>query len=61
MKMSVQVFTEKGFYGPQQDVRISTVADTSGKIVTTLEKLPDELEGEKLVDWTRIVIEIVRD
>lgn len=61
MKMRVQMFTKQGFYGPEQEVQIRNVAEASGKLVSVIEKLPDELEGVSCMDWTRITVEIVRE
>lgn len=61
MKFTAQVFTKKGFYGKPIEMRVHNVAEVAGKLITGLDKLPDQLEGENCVDWTRITIEIKRE
>ena len=59
MDMTITVTTKRGFYNSSttQDRTLEEILD---KVIPELEKMPEEIDGEKLVDWTTIYIEIKR-
>lgn len=60
MKATIQVYTAKGFYGPVVERKVYNVAEVGAAVLDTLDKMADELEGERLMDWTRITVEVER-
>lgn len=60
MKVIAQVYTEKGFYGEQISMNVPSVSEISEMLLASMASLPDELEGEKFVNWTKISIEVER-
>lgn len=60
MKVKAQVFTKKGFYGEEFTMNVGMVSDVSSALIRCLDEMEDEIEGEKLMDWTKITVEIIR-
>lgn len=61
MKLLIQVHSKKGYYGPKLMADCKTVAGISEAMIMAIDALPPELEGERLIDWTRISIEVERN
>lgn len=59
MKVSFLVVTRKGHYA-ERVYEARNVADALKKFIPAMEELPDTIDGEKLIDWSRINIEIRR-
>ncbi len=61
MKLSAQVMTETGHYAKPIQVEGFTFKTCYEKLAEAFDKLPDELEGAKLLDWTEMVIRVRRN
>lgn len=60
MKVKAQMYTTKGFYGKPIEFKSYMVSEIGTDLVARLDDMPDELEGEKMLDWTRIEITVER-
>lgn len=60
MHATIQFFTKKGFYGAPLTVKAASVRDVWKQLDKAFDKIPDEIEGEKFINWTNIAIEIAR-
>ena len=60
MRLTIQQFSPKGFYDKEHVVEARTVKEALAKVIPTIEKSPDTLEGVKQIDWTEIHIRIYR-
>lgn len=58
-KATIIVETRKGQYG-QVDVQGRNVSSILDKVIESLETLPEEKDGAKFMDWTRIAVSIER-
>lgn len=59
MKAHIKIETKKGLYA-ETTVKLSNVADVAKATITFLDKLPDVIGEEHVMDWTTINIEITR-
>ncbi len=60
MHYQILVMTKKGHYGQELRGKCHQLRDVLEAVIPQLETLPDELEGEKMMDWTNINIQVVR-
>lgn len=60
MRVTAQVYSAAGFYGPELSFDIAMLAEIGECLVEAIEKLPDTLEGEHVIDWSRVSITIDR-
>ena len=60
MKLTLNLLTAKGHYGQEMVASGSTVSEVLKKVVGLLDAMPDEEDGVKQMDWTKMSIEIER-
>lgn len=60
MKLRIQVYSDKGHYGPEVEKTGYNLATLLKEVVPLLEAMPDEIEGVKQHNWTSISIHIDR-
>lgn len=61
MKLHLTIYGPRGFYPSPKDIEAHTLKAALEQILPALDKLPDECDGQKLVDWKHIAITILRN
>jgi hypothetical protein len=59
MKLNLLVITKDGHYA-ERSAEISDVSEAGKAVKDLVDAIPDEIRGEKLLDWTQMKIEIIR-
>lgn len=59
MKATVSIHTDKGLYEALQ-INGTNLKVMLAQIIPAIEKLPDEIDGASLFDWTKINIAVER-
>lgn len=61
MRYQILVRTKKGRYGQELRGQSHHLGNVLEQVIPRLDELPNELGGEKFIDWTNINIQIVRE
>ena len=59
MKMHLLIETPEGHYH-EVEIPCRHIKDGLDKVNPTLDALPDEIDGKKLWDWTKITVTLIR-
>ena len=60
MTLTITIRGPRGFYPSPPAVKAPTLKAALAQVMAALDKLPDECEGQKLVDWRSLAITIQR-